>query len=74
MAIKIIEEWHREHNLPSKTFLVNHEFGEDIVGDSANEENYINPEIELDVEQQSNTDMYHQVASTLKGYRKLSGV
>lgn len=46
-----VEGWHRDHNLPSKTFLINHEFGEPL-GELPNEENYINSEIETSVGEQ----------------------
>jgi hypothetical protein len=65
-----IEGWHREHNLPSKKFLATHEFLEaDTIlatEDSNIQDNYINPEIEVDVEYQSNADQYKKVISAIK--------
>jgi len=51
---RTVEGWHREHNLPSKRFLINHEFGENVIPNenSSIEENYINSEIETSVGEQ----------------------
>ena len=60
-----VEGWHRDHNMPSKRFLVNHDFGEPL-DEISNEENYINEQIETATDEEQIEILQYKETTHLK--------